>query len=102
MTWIAVALIVIGLFFLVVGSIGMLRLSDVFARAHALSLTDSLGALFVLIGLAVYEGFNANFLKIVLVLALIYLLNPVIAHATIRAAYRSGVRPGGGQKKDDA
>ena len=96
MTWLAIALIVIGLFFLIVGSIGMLRLPDVFTRAHALSLTDSLGALFVLGGLAVYEGFSTNLLKIVVVLGLIYLLNPVIAHATIRAAYRSGLRPGNG------
>jgi multicomponent Na+:H+ antiporter subunit G len=96
MSWIAVGLIVIGLYFLVVGSIGMLRLPDVFSRAHALSLTDSLGALFVLVGLAVYEGFNTSFLRIIVVLALVYLLNPVIAHATIRAAYRSGLRPGKG------
>ncbi len=91
-------LILIGLFFLVVGSIGMLRLPDVFSRSHALSLTDSLGALFVLGGLALYEGFNTNLLKILVVLGLIYLLNPVIAHAAIRAAYRSGLRPGEGDE----
>lgn len=96
MSWIAIGLIVVGLYFLVVGSIGMLRLPDVFSRTHALSLTDSLGAFFVLVGLAVYEGFSMNFLKIMVVLALIYLLNPVISHATIRAAYRSGLRPGNG------
>ncbi len=90
MTWFAIALILVGLFFLVVGSIGMLRLPDVFSRAHALSLTDTIGAFFVLVGLAVYEGLGVNFLKIVVVLALIFLLNPVIAHATVRAAYRSG------------
>ena len=92
MTIAAIVLIVIGLFFLVVGSIGMLRLPNVFARAHALSLTDSLGAVFVLAGLAVYQGFNMNFLKIMVVLVLVYLLNPVIAHATIRAAHRAGLR----------
>ena len=96
MSWIAIGLIAVGLYFLVVGSIGMLRLPDVFSRAHALSLTDSLGAFFVLVGLAVYEGFNTSFLRIIVVLALVYLLNPVIAHATIRAAYRSGLRPGKG------
>ena len=93
MTWLAISLIVVGLIFLVVGSIGMLRLPDVFSRAHALSLTDSLGAIFVLLGLAVYEGFTINFLRIMVVLVLVYLLNPVISHATIRAAYRSGLRP---------
>lgn len=93
MTWIAMGLILIGMFFLVAGSIGMLRLPEVFSRAHALGVIDSLGALFVLGGLAVFEGFNSNSLRIGVVLALVYLLNPVIAHATIRAAYRSGLRP---------
>ena len=99
MSWLAVCLIIIGLFFLIVGSIGMLRLPDVFTRSHALSLTDSLGAMFVLGGLAVYQGFSTNLLKILVVLLLIYLLNPVIAHATIRAAYRAGLRPA---EEDDA
>lgn len=95
MLWIGIVLIVVGLFFLVVGSIGILRLPDVFARAHALSLTDSIGAFFVLVGLAFYQGLSVNLLRILVVLALIYMLNPVIAHATIRAALRSGVKPSG-------
>jgi multicomponent Na+:H+ antiporter subunit G len=40
-----------------------------------------------------------NFLKIMVVLVLVYMLNPVIAHATIRAAYRAGVRPSEGQSE---
>jgi len=99
MTILAIVLIVIGLFFLVVGSIGMLRLPNVFVRAHALSLTDSLGAILVLAGLAVYQGFNMNFLKIMVVLVLVYLLNPVIAHATIRAAHRAGLKSSEGNSE---
>jgi multicomponent Na+:H+ antiporter subunit G len=98
MNWLTIILIVIGLFFLIVGSIGMLRLPDVFSRAHALSLTDSLGAFFVLAGLAIHQGLSTNLLKILVVLGLIYLLNPVVTHATIRAAYRSGLRPGKGEE----
>ena len=93
MSWVAIALILAGLFFLVVAAIGMLRLPDVFTRSHAVSLTDSMGAFLVLLGLAIYQGFSMNFLKILLVLALIYTLNPVISHATIRAALRSGLKP---------
>lgn len=93
MTILAIILITIGLIFLVVGAIGMLRLPDVYTRAHALSITDSLGAFFVLAGLAVYEGFTINLLRIAVVLILIYLMNPVISHATVRAAYRTGMRP---------
>ena len=101
MTYLAIILMVIGLYFLVVGAIGMLRLPDVFSRAHALSLTDSLGAIFVLAGLAVHEGFTVNFLRIVVVLLLVYLMNPVISHATLRAAYRNGKRPSAEEKNDD-
>lgn len=89
----SVVLILIGVFFLLVAAIGMLRLPDVFARSHAVALTDSLGAFFLLLGLALYQGFTANAIKILIVLALVYLLNPVIAHAAVRAALRCGVKP---------
>jgi len=52
-----------------------------------------LGAFLVLAGLAIYQGFSLNLLKILVVLALLYLLNPVVSHATIRAALRSGLKP---------
>ena len=96
---IAIVLILTGLFFLVVAAIGMLRLPDVFTRSHAVSLTDSLGAFCVLMGLALYQGFGTNMLKILGVLALLFLLNPVIAHATLRAAYRVGVKPPSEEKQ---
>jgi multicomponent Na+:H+ antiporter subunit G len=91
----AVAFIVMGLFFLVVAAIGTVRLPDVFTRSHAVSLTDSLGAFCVLFGLSLYQGFGINMLKFLVVLVLLFLLNPVIAHATLRAAYRAGVKPQG-------
>jgi multicomponent Na+:H+ antiporter subunit G len=90
---VSMGLILVGAFFLLVAAIGMLRLPDVFSRSHAVSLTDSLGAAFLLLGLALYQGFTTNALKILIVLGLLYLLNPVIAHATIRAALRSGLKP---------
>ncbi len=90
---ISAGLILVGLFFLLVAAVGVLRLPDVFTRSHAASLTDSLGAFFLLGGLALYEGFSANLAKILSILVLLYLLNPVIAHATVRAALRSGLKP---------
>lgn len=90
---VAIASIVVGLFFLFVAAIGVLRLPDVYTRSHAVSLTDSLGAFFVLGGLALYQGISANLVKILIVVILLYLLNPVIAHATTRAARRSGLKP---------
>ncbi len=82
-----------GLFFLVVAAIGVVRLPDVFSRSHAVSLTDSLGAFLMLVGISLYEGLDKNTMKILAVLALLFILNPVISHAAIRAALRSGLKP---------
>ena len=89
----SIIFIVPGLFFLTVAAIGVIRLPDVYSRSHAVSLTDSLGASLMLVGIAFHEGLDTNTLKILVVLALLYILNPVIAHATIRAALRSGLKP---------
>lgn len=99
MDMVAVVLILMGMFFLLVAAIGMVRFPDVFTRSHAVSLTDSLGAFFVLVGLSIYHGLGTNMLRILVVLILLFLLNPVIAHATLRAAYRAGSKP---QAKEDA
>ena len=99
MSVLAAALITLGLFFLVVAAVGMVRLPDVFTRSHAVALTDALGAFFLLTGLAVYHGFSTNTLRILVVLGLLYLVNPVISHATVRAALRSGERPVGEDRR---
>ncbi len=93
MDMLSIIFIVAGLFFLIVAAIGVIRLPDVFSRSHAVSLTDSLGAFLMLIGIALHEGMGINKLKILVVLALLFILNPVITHATIRAALRSGLKP---------
>ena len=93
MNILAIIFIVAGLFFMIVSAVGVVRLRDVFSRSHAVSLTDSLGAFLMLVGIAFHEGLGTNMLKILVVLALLYILNPVIAHATVRAALRSGLKP---------
>lgn len=99
MSLLATALMTLGLFFLVVAAVGMVRLPDVFTRSHAVALTDALGAFFLLTGLAVYHGFSTNTLRILVVLGLLYIVNPVISHATVRAALRSGERPVGEDRR---
>jgi len=89
----SIIFILAGLFFLIVAAIGVIRLPDVFSRSHAVSLTDSLGAFLMLVGIALHEGLSENALKILAVLALLYIQNPVIEHATVRAALRAGLKP---------
>ena len=93
MNILSIIFIIAGLFFLIVAAIGVVRLPDVFSRSHAVSLTDSLGAFLMLFGISLHEGLDVNTLKILVVLVLLYILNPVISHATIRAALRAGLKP---------
>lgn len=95
MSVIVAACICIGLFFLIVAAVGIMRFPDVFTRSHAVAVTDSLGALFLLGGLALHQGFGANMFRILVVLALLFVMNPVISHVTVRAALRSGEKPVG-------
>jgi len=80
-------------FFTLVAAVGILRLPDLYARAHAASKADTLGAGLGLVAVAVALGPSQDALKVVLLIALVYLTNPTAAHAISRAAYDQGVEP---------
>ena len=85
--------VVAGIFFLLIGSIGTIRLPDFYSRTHATSKSDTLGMMLIIIGLIIYEGMNINSGKLFLILLFILLANPIGAHALARAAIHSGLMP---------
>jgi multicomponent Na+:H+ antiporter subunit G len=89
----AAALLVTGAFFLVAGAIGYLRLPDFFTRMHAISKSDTLGALLSVAGLACLSGDVLVALKLLLIGFFVFLANPVATHALSRAALLTGVKP---------
>jgi len=93
MTILVWACVVIGLFFLAVAAVGMLRFPDMYTRSHALGVTDTPGASLVLIGLALHQGFTLTAGRVLIILLLLAFLNPVTSHATVRAALRVGLKP---------
>jgi multicomponent Na+:H+ antiporter subunit G len=76
-----------GLFFFLVGTIGIIRFPDVMTRIHAAAKCDTLGALLCLTGLIVFNGFNIVSLKLLLVLIFIWITNPTAAHLIGKAEY---------------
>ena len=82
-----------GVFFLTVGSVGLLRLPDFFSRCHATGKADTVGILLVLAGLITYEGFTLNSAKMLIILTFVALTNPTATHALARAAFLFGVKP---------
>jgi len=71
----------------------VIRLPDVFTRAHTASQADTLGAGFALAAVALTIGWGPTAVKTVLLLFFIFVTNPTAAHAIARAAYEEGVEP---------
>lgn len=82
-----------GAFFLLIGSVGLVRLPDFYSRAHATGKSDTLGVILVTLGLVIHEGLNLNSAKIILIMAFVGLTNPTATHALTRAAIRFGLKP---------
>jgi len=100
-TIVAMVLMVGGVFFLAVSSIGLLRLPDFYARTHAVGKSETLGAILTLSGLAVYNGWELSTFKILFILIFVLIANPTATHAIARAALRSGLPPWTRSKKPD-
>lgn len=82
-----------GAFFLLIGSIGLIRLPDFYARAHATGKSDTLGIMLVIGGLIIFEGFTINSAKLLIMIIFVGLTNPTATNALTRAAYRFRLRP---------
>lgn len=94
-------LLLVGSVFALIGSIGIVRMPDVFTRLHAAGITDTLGAAGVLLGLALKAGFSLLLVKLLLMLVFLLLLNPTACHALARAALHGLRRPWMGLTHDD-
>jgi multicomponent Na+:H+ antiporter subunit G len=86
-------LIVIGSVSMLVGGIGLLRFPDVYTRMHAASITDTLGAGALLLGLAVQAGFTLVAVKLLFMLVFLFFTSPTSSFSLAHAALSSGVKP---------
>lgn len=99
------SLILIGAFFTIVGSFGLVRLSDFYARLHGPTKATTLGVgslLFASMIFMALEGEGLRWHK-VLITVFLFLTAPVSAHLMAKAALRGNVDPGpAGDPNDEA
>lgn len=93
MTLLSEILISVGVFFALLGSVGILRLPDFYTRSHAAAKPDTLGLTLVMFGLAVQEGFGVDAAKLILIAVFVAIANPAASHALGRSAVRQGLQP---------
>jgi multicomponent Na+:H+ antiporter subunit G len=85
--------LVAGVAFCMIGAIGLIRMPDFYTRMHAASVTDTLGAGLILLGLVFQAGFTLVMAKLLIVGMLILFTSPTASHALARAAFVRGVTP---------
>jgi len=87
------AAILVGLFFMIVGTVGVLRMPDVFTRLHAAGMTDTMGAGFLILGMCLQAGLSLLTLRLLIVYAFLMVTSPIGTHALARAALGGDIEP---------
>ena len=80
---------IIGIIFMLFGVIGMFRFKDFYLRILVLAKIDTVGAITFMIGIILKHGISFFSLKVLLIMILFLILNPLTAHIIARAAYLS-------------
>jgi multicomponent Na+:H+ antiporter subunit G len=88
-----------GGFFSIVGGIGLLRMPDFYTRTHAASVTETLGAALILLGLVLQAGLSLVTVKLLVIGLLIFFTSPTANHALVKAALYRGLQPLTGSKE---
>lgn len=100
---VVVVLAVTGLFFSLSGAVGLVRMPDLYCRIQCSSKNVTMGALPLLLAVVVDQGpISAYGSRAVFVAFVLFVINPLSAHALARAAYRTGVPMWSGAVVDQA
>ena len=79
------ASIVIGSCFMIIGSAGLLRFTDFWARLHAASVIESGGMIFFLLGMCLQASDWLIFFKLAFIGLFLFITGPTATHAVARA-----------------
>lgn len=99
MEFVVVILVLCGLVFFTGGTVGILRFPDFYSRLHPAGKLDTAGALLIMTGLALYSLFPLSIgsvltsLKIMLIVAIVFLTSPTATHSIVDAGVRAGLEP---------
>ena len=89
--YLTILFIVVGAFFLLVGTVGLLRLPDVYNRMHATSKATTLGVAGIFLAGFVHFGPTGAGLVSLVGIVFLFVTAPTGAHMISRSAQRMGV-----------
>ncbi|MBU1077027.1 MAG: monovalent cation/H(+) antiporter subunit G [Spirochaetes bacterium] len=91
----------IGIFFNLLGCIGLLRMPDVYNRLQAATKCVTLGTWSILFAHFLHFGFTASGIKALIGIPLLFLTSTVAAHSLARGSYIFGIKLWKKSVKDD-
>lgn len=77
----------------ITGALGLFRFPDFFTRLHAASVTDTLCAGLIILGLMLQSDSIMMLIKLLLILLFLAYTSPTSAHALAKSALHSGLKP---------
>lgn len=86
-------LLTAGGLFVLVGGIGALRMPDLYTRMHAASVTDSLAAVLIIVGVMLQAGLSLAAIKLAAILLFLLFTSPTASNALASAALLAGQKP---------
>ena len=92
---IVILLFIIGLFFILAGVVGMIRMPDTYCRLQSSTNIATMGAIPIALAFSIYGFANGNAaigIKALVIVVFPVITNPVASHAMTRAAYKSGAK----------
>lgn len=79
--------------FYLIGAVGLNRMPDLLTRMHAVSVSETLGAGLLCLGMALQAGASLVTVKLVIVVLALWTAGAVASHALARAALHDGAQP---------
>lgn len=100
MNILSLVLIYLGLLIMIIGSIGIARLPDIYSRLQASGASDTVGVIITLLGLLINGGFESSDAFLGLLIVFFFVTGPIITHAIAKAAFLSKVEPSSSPRRD--
>ena len=75
------------------GSLGLLRLPDVYSRIHAAGIIDTAAVGFIVLGMMLQAGLSLTSAKLALIIFFLFFTSPISGHAIAMMAHKFGVEP---------
>ncbi len=94
MTLTSTLLMALGLGFVFIGSLGMLRFHDIYSRLQASGVSDNAGLVLILLGLVLRSGWDRHDITLILLMLVLLVTNPIVTHSIARSAFVQHHREG--------